>query len=449
MTIVMREALAGARQRARDELQPAPCPACEAAAFSAQRARQMVLDGLSDPPRARLYSEHGGICLTHFLEAAPVLDRSTLKPLAEPPPEILGRDRSDADSSHCSAGPITTPPPCPLARPSARSLRRRRLDARTALRSPWDRGLPGVPLDRDGGPSLRSLAHRARRAERPVAPERPGRAVRRPPPRSGAHRPSAGRSGDRAQTRGHDGQADAGAREGSATSPDTARRGRGAPAEELDTVAPRDRHEAVLPGLQRARRNRAFAARSRGCGARATDGARPLRAQPRAVPPARGADFRRSGGPAGTTPRGRATRSARLGGGRDRSQVRLGLPPRGAAATSSTRGYEPWPRSTGACSRAARRPSACPRPESEPAMTGDVRTTRAGGGRDARRPNPRRGRAGRHREASGARARAVRAAGRRPRPDRGLPGAGQDADRAIVRDRDRHRGSRACSSRRT
>jgi hypothetical protein len=83
MTIVMREALAGARQRARDERQPGQCPACEATAFSAQRARHMVLDGLSDPAPSRLYSEHGGICLTHFLETAPELERSTARPLAD------------------------------------------------------------------------------------------------------------------------------------------------------------------------------------------------------------------------------------------------------------------------------------------------------------------------------------------------------------------------------
>jgi hypothetical protein len=83
MTIVMREALAGARQRARDERQPGPCPACEATAFSAQRARHMVLDGLSDPARARLYSEHDGICLTHFLQTAPELERATVRPLAD------------------------------------------------------------------------------------------------------------------------------------------------------------------------------------------------------------------------------------------------------------------------------------------------------------------------------------------------------------------------------
>jgi len=83
MTIVMREALAGARRRVRDELEPGPCPACEAVAFGTQRARQMVLDGLSNPGQARLYFEHDGICLEHFLDAAPSLDRATLGALSE------------------------------------------------------------------------------------------------------------------------------------------------------------------------------------------------------------------------------------------------------------------------------------------------------------------------------------------------------------------------------
>lgn len=83
MTILMREALAGARQRARDERQPGPCPACEATAFAAQRARHMVLEGLGDPAQARLYSEHDGVCLTHFLQIAPELERSTVGPLAD------------------------------------------------------------------------------------------------------------------------------------------------------------------------------------------------------------------------------------------------------------------------------------------------------------------------------------------------------------------------------
>jgi len=95
MTIVMREALAGARRRLRDELEPGPCPACEAIAFGAQRARQMVLDGLSDPAQARLYFDHGGICLVHFLEGAPVLERATLGPLAERLVRTLAESESD------------------------------------------------------------------------------------------------------------------------------------------------------------------------------------------------------------------------------------------------------------------------------------------------------------------------------------------------------------------
>jgi hypothetical protein len=83
MTIVMREAVAGARRRLRDEGEPGPCPACDAVAFAVQRAGQMVLDGLDDPAEARLYHEHGGICLVHFLDAAPSLDRAALTPLAE------------------------------------------------------------------------------------------------------------------------------------------------------------------------------------------------------------------------------------------------------------------------------------------------------------------------------------------------------------------------------
>jgi hypothetical protein len=83
MTILMREALAGARRRLRDGLEAGPCPACEAATFGAQRARQMIVDGLNDPTLARLYSGHGGICLVHFLDAAPVLEPAALTGLSE------------------------------------------------------------------------------------------------------------------------------------------------------------------------------------------------------------------------------------------------------------------------------------------------------------------------------------------------------------------------------
>jgi len=83
MTIVMREALAGARLCVRDELVPGPCPACDAVAFGTQRACQMIVDAVSDPVRGRLFFEHGGICLVHFLDAAPVLEPTALKLLAD------------------------------------------------------------------------------------------------------------------------------------------------------------------------------------------------------------------------------------------------------------------------------------------------------------------------------------------------------------------------------
>ena len=69
--------------------------------------------------------------------------------------------------------------------------------------------------------------------------------------------------------------------------------------------------------------------------------------------------------------------------------------------------------------------------------------------RRAGRGDPRRGGARRGRQARGARARAARAAGRRPRPARGRARRGQDADRALVRRRDRACASAACSSRPT
>ena len=64
-------------------------------------------------------------------------------------------------------------------------------------------------------------------------------------------------------------------------------------------------------------------------------------------------------------------------------------------------------------------------------------------------PDPRRGRARRRRQARRARARPPRHARRRPRPARGLPGAGEDARRPLLRAGDEHRLRRASSSRPT
>jgi len=83
MTIVMREALAGARLALRGEAQIGPCPACEAAAFSTRHGRTLLVDGLRDPALARLYAEHDGVCLEHLLGALAVADPSTIKMLVE------------------------------------------------------------------------------------------------------------------------------------------------------------------------------------------------------------------------------------------------------------------------------------------------------------------------------------------------------------------------------
>jgi len=93
MTIVMREALAGARAGLRGEAQAGPCPACDSAAFGARHARTLLLDGLHDPRLARLYAEHDGVCLTHFLSTLPEADPPTVRVLA---------DRLLASLHHCA-----------------------------------------------------------------------------------------------------------------------------------------------------------------------------------------------------------------------------------------------------------------------------------------------------------------------------------------------------------
>jgi hypothetical protein len=81
--IVAQEALAGARQRLRDECQPGPCPACAASASGEHRARQILVDGLSDSVQARAYVKHAGICFAHFLRAVPAVEQPVLGVLAE------------------------------------------------------------------------------------------------------------------------------------------------------------------------------------------------------------------------------------------------------------------------------------------------------------------------------------------------------------------------------
>jgi hypothetical protein len=83
MTIVMREALAGARSAVREDTQIGLCAACVAVASGSNRARMLLLDGLQDSSLFRLYGEHAGICLVHLLDVLPVAPAKTLKQLTE------------------------------------------------------------------------------------------------------------------------------------------------------------------------------------------------------------------------------------------------------------------------------------------------------------------------------------------------------------------------------
>ncbi|MGA2927642.1 MAG: hypothetical protein ABSG43_16925 [Solirubrobacteraceae bacterium] len=83
MTTVVREALAGARQLVRGELQAGACPACEALGSAVARATQLVADGLLDQSTARRYRDHGGMCLPHALDAVRSADRAAVIPVAE------------------------------------------------------------------------------------------------------------------------------------------------------------------------------------------------------------------------------------------------------------------------------------------------------------------------------------------------------------------------------
>jgi hypothetical protein len=83
MTTVAREALAGALQHVTADAPAGACPACEVLGAGARRASNLVLDGLRDPAMVRLYSEHGGMCLPHVLQALAAEDVPVLKVLAE------------------------------------------------------------------------------------------------------------------------------------------------------------------------------------------------------------------------------------------------------------------------------------------------------------------------------------------------------------------------------
>ncbi|HUA49713.1 MAG TPA: hypothetical protein VMA77_31060 [Solirubrobacteraceae bacterium] len=134
MTVVMREALAGARSAVKDNTRIGTCPACASVASASKRARSLVLDGVQNPSVARQYAKHEGICLVHLLDAVPVAGQATLKTLTE---RLLA-------SLHQAAG-------APLVGLLAG------LDADAPRRAMWRERLPSMPT---GGSTLERLADR-------------------------------------------------------------------------------------------------------------------------------------------------------------------------------------------------------------------------------------------------------------------------------------------------
>lgn len=65
VTTVVREGLAGARARLRDELPVGPCPACASLSRSAHDVAHLLIDGLEHEDHLKDYLEHRGVCLEH------------------------------------------------------------------------------------------------------------------------------------------------------------------------------------------------------------------------------------------------------------------------------------------------------------------------------------------------------------------------------------------------
>jgi hypothetical protein len=103
MSIVMREALAGASRALRDEVPAGSCPACEAASGGADYARHTLHGAVHDAGNAGLYREHVGVCLPHMLDSAETADAWILTLLSE---QLLGslRQVDGADSEQLLAG---------------------------------------------------------------------------------------------------------------------------------------------------------------------------------------------------------------------------------------------------------------------------------------------------------------------------------------------------------
>lgn len=85
MTTVMSEALAGALQHLRGEGSSGGCVVCESLGGAAEYISHVVSDSLRSDSNARLYREHGGMCLPHVVQVASVAPPApeTFKLIAE------------------------------------------------------------------------------------------------------------------------------------------------------------------------------------------------------------------------------------------------------------------------------------------------------------------------------------------------------------------------------
>jgi hypothetical protein len=83
MTIVTREALAGALERMRGESRAGSCPACSSRAASSEYVNHLAIDALQGAGEAGLYREHVGVCLPRLRQLAPIADASTAKLVVE------------------------------------------------------------------------------------------------------------------------------------------------------------------------------------------------------------------------------------------------------------------------------------------------------------------------------------------------------------------------------
>ncbi|MGH2894458.1 MAG: hypothetical protein ACRDPM_14520 [Solirubrobacteraceae bacterium] len=94
-TIVLREALAGARQRlGADSGETGPCPVCATLILRSDSVAPMVVRALGRDTDLERYAAHDGLCLEHMRALAPVTPPSIAKLVAE---QLLARVRDNRE----------------------------------------------------------------------------------------------------------------------------------------------------------------------------------------------------------------------------------------------------------------------------------------------------------------------------------------------------------------